>query len=106
MKHVIARLEGSLRNVEDFEPLTVEDAKQQDTEVAEFREAIEVLKRHEDRIGYNAALLYDAYCKAVGGVAFNGDPLPDWEAFRADPSKQKQSDAWIEVARVAANDPR
>jgi hypothetical protein len=42
--------------------------------------------------------LYGTYCKAVGGIAFNGDPLPSWEQFRADPSKKKQSDAWWQVA--------
>ena len=46
----------------------------------------------------NADLLYSAYCKAVGGVAFNGDPLPEWTEFAADPSKQKQADAWRSAA--------
>lgn len=45
-----------------------------------------------------AGELYTAYCTAVGGKAFNGDPLPDWATFRADPSKQKQSDAWVATA--------
>lgn len=45
-----------------------------------------------------AAMLYDVYCKAVGGVAHDGTPLPDWTQFRADPTKQKQSQAWIAVA--------
>ena len=44
-----------------------------------------------------AGELYEAYCVAVGGKAFNGDPLPNWEAFLADPAKKKQSDAWIAV---------
>lgn len=48
-----------------------------------------------------AGKLYEEYCKAVGGKAFNGDVLPDWNSFRADPSKQKQSDAWVAVARQA-----
>lgn len=48
-----------------------------------------------------AGELYTTYCRAVGGKAFNGDPLPDWKTFRADPTKQKQSDAWLETARVA-----
>lgn len=25
--------------------------------------------------------LYETYCTAVGGVAFNGDKLPDWEGM-------------------------
>ncbi len=44
-----------------------------------------------------AGILYEEYCKEVGGKAYNGDPLPDWETFRADPYKKKQSDAWIAV---------
>ncbi len=48
-----------------------------------------------------AKLLYETYCREVGGKAFNGDPLPDWETFRSDPTKQKQSDAWMAVAKTA-----
>lgn len=42
--------------------------------------------------------LYTTYCAAVGGVAFNGDPLPDWATFAADPAKTKQSEAWLATA--------
>jgi hypothetical protein len=42
--------------------------------------------------------LYAAYCAAVGGVAFNGDPLPVWKEFAADPAKEKQSGAWLAAA--------
>ena len=45
--------------------------------------------------------LYTAYCKAVGGLAFNGDPLPDWKTFAADVTKKKQSDAWLAAAERA-----
>ena len=48
-----------------------------------------------------AGILYRRYCEGVGGKAFNGDPLPSWETFRADPEKQKQSDAWIATAEEA-----
>ena len=48
-----------------------------------------------------AGQLYETYCQAVGGKAFNGDPLPTWKEFRADPAKQKQSEAWIQVAQKA-----
>jgi hypothetical protein len=48
-----------------------------------------------------AGLLYGRYCSSVGGKAFNGAPLPDWKTFRADPSKQIQSNAWIDVANEA-----
>jgi hypothetical protein len=47
-----------------------------------------------------AARLYTAYRAAVGGKAFNGDPLPDWATFRSDPTKKLQSDAWIAAARA------
>jgi len=47
----------------------------------------------------HANLLYSVYCEAVGGVAFNGDPLPSWEDFAADPKKQLQADAWRSVAK-------
>lgn len=47
-----------------------------------------------------AGRMYDAYCEAVGGVAFNGDPLPKWSEFRADPNKTKQSDAWVTAAKA------
>lgn len=50
-----------------------------------------------------AGALYDKYCEAVGGVAFNGDPLPSWEDFKNDTKKKKQADAWREVAREAFN---
>lgn len=45
-----------------------------------------------------AGKLYETYCTSVGGKAFNGIALPSWETFRADPSKKKQSDAWVDVA--------
>lgn len=48
-----------------------------------------------------AEQLYESYCRAVGGVAFNGDALPEWDEFRADSSKQKQSDAWLATADCA-----
>jgi hypothetical protein len=48
-----------------------------------------------------AGEFYDTYCAAVGGKAFNGDPLPKSEEFLADPTKAKQADAWRAVARKA-----
>lgn len=55
------------------------------------------------RIDRNAIVeeLYQTYCSAVGGVAFNGDPLPDWKTFSGDPTKNKQSKAWLVVADKA-----
>ena len=57
-----------------------------------------------DDIENTAGLLYETYCTAVGGKAFNGDLLPRWETFRADLNKRKQSDAWVEVARKASDE--
>ena len=48
-----------------------------------------------------AGKLYETYCTEVGGKAFNGDILPGWKEFRADKSKKKQSDAWVQVAITA-----
>ena len=57
--------------------------------------------RTEQQIDDLANELYTVYCKAVGGKAFNGDALPDWRTFRADPAKMKQSEAWMATARAA-----
>jgi uncharacterized protein YfdQ (DUF2303 family) len=46
---------------------------------------------------------YSAYCAAVGGKAFNGDVLPNWAEFRADPNKKTQSDAWIVATCAGIN---
>jgi len=59
----------------------------------------------EEHVEHLASELYDDYCQAVGGKAFNGYPLPKWPEFRADESKQKQSDAWMTVARTALRIP-
>lgn len=48
-----------------------------------------------------AACLYEAYCGAVGGKAWNGDELPSWKEFSDDTSKAKQVTGWIIVAQVA-----
>lgn len=48
-----------------------------------------------------AAELYSTYCQSVGGVAYNGDPLPTWEEFIADPAKATQAEGWVDVAREA-----
>tara|TARA_R110002153_G_scaffold113986_2_gene256559 strand:+ start:726 stop:1118 length:393 start_codon:yes stop_codon:yes gene_type:complete len=56
---------------------------------------------HQDNIDISAERFYSTYCKEVGGVAFNGDPLPTWDEFSKDESKTKQSDAWKAVATDA-----
>lgn len=43
------------------------------------------------------AYLYQTYCEKVGGVAFNGDKLPTWEEFEADPAKQKSAAGWLGI---------
>jgi len=45
----------------------------------------------------NAGILYTLYCEEVGGKAYNGDPLPDWENFRKDPAKAVQANAWRQL---------
>jgi hypothetical protein len=50
-----------------------------------------------------AARLYTTYCQAVGGKAFNGDPLPAWEVFVRDEWKQLQAEGWRAVAREAGS---
>jgi len=50
---------------------------------------------------YLARRLYDVYCEAVGGKAFNGDPLPKSEEFFNDESKRKQANAWLAASGEA-----
>lgn len=47
-----------------------------------------------------AHALYEEYCGSVGGVAYNGDPLPSWPEFASDPEKETQVTAWRHVASV------
>ena len=48
-----------------------------------------------------AILLYDTYCAAVGGKAWDGRPLPTGAEFMADPTKKLQADGWRAVAEKA-----
>ncbi len=48
-----------------------------------------------------AKYLYETYCTHVGGRAFNGDALPDWETFSGDPEKTTQASAWRALAADA-----
>lgn len=50
-----------------------------------------------------AHLLYNDYCNAVGGKAFNGDNLPKADEFFNDETKTKQANAWRDVATSAIN---
>lgn len=49
-----------------------------------------------------AGKLYTRYCAVVGGVAYDGKPLPGWEEFSRDPKKAVQWNGWVEVARLAS----
>lgn len=42
--------------------------------------------------------LYDVYCEAVGGHAYDGKLLPGSKEFFEDPAKEKQANAWRAVA--------
>lgn len=48
-----------------------------------------------------AKAAYNKYCASVGGVAFNGDPLPLWDEFSRDEKKAKQANAWLDAAEAA-----
>jgi len=54
-----------------------------------------------ERLAY---LMYDEYCAAVGGKAFNGDDLPVSTEFFNDVNKTKQANAWRSAAKVAIDD--
>lgn len=56
----------------------------------------QIVEEHANR-------LYTVYCKAVGGYASNGDPLPTWAEFSVDPKKEKQADAWRTIAEESLN---
>ena len=47
-----------------------------------------------------AERLYTVYCEAVGGVAYDGKPLPNWAEFSTDPGKEKQANGWRQAARA------
>jgi hypothetical protein len=46
--------------------------------------------------------LYETYAAAVGGKAFNGDPLPAWLVMQQDPNKQTQVKGWIAIGDAVA----
>lgn len=48
-------------------------------------------------------LAWDTYSKAVGGKAFNGDPLPTWEDMKKDDKKQNLVEAWKKTAKAVAD---
>lgn len=50
-----------------------------------------------------AKKMYDDYCEAGGGKAFNGDNLPKSDEFFSDKTKTKQANAWRKAAETAFN---
>lgn len=50
-----------------------------------------------------ARAMYDTYCEAVGGKAWNGQPLPGSGEFFADPAKKVQADGWRAAAATATD---
>lgn len=49
-----------------------------------------------------AGMFYSHWWREVGGTTSGGEDVQSWENFRADPKKKRQSNAWVEVARLAA----
>ena len=64
-----------------------------------FAEGKEVT--HESMVLELAEILYEANKKAVGGKAYNGDPLPTWAEFYADPNKKRQIGGWMAASEAA-----
>ena len=51
-----------------------------------------------------AKKLWESYCVSVEGTAIDNAILPDWETFRNDPAKKRQSDGWVAMARTLIGD--
>ena len=51
-----------------------------------------------------AKKLWESYCDRVQGTAVDNAVLPDWETFRKDPAKKRQSDGWVAMARTLIGD--
>lgn len=82
-----------MSNIEKF--LAAEDP----THIAYYKEQMENDTKVEE-LDYNeelAEIAYTAYSDAVGGVNFQGDPLPTWKVFSVDQTKAKQVNAWRAV---------
>lgn len=48
-----------------------------------------------------AMAMYDEYCAAVGGKAYDGRPLPTAAEFFDDDTKRKQARGWFAAASKA-----
>lgn len=88
-----------------FSPLLGEPAS---FEIRRLIDTIHALKSGNTKQKYKpttneiAEKLYTQYCRSVGFVAFNGNTLPTWEEFSKDESKSKQTNAWLDVAKLAS----
>lgn len=70
-----------------------------DEQVRAFAKAVSDKRKQITYTNEDAArCIYTEYCRQVGGKAFNGDPLPDWDKFTADPAKSRQVNAWRAAA--------
>jgi hypothetical protein len=49
-----------------------------------------------------AGRFYTAYRTSVGGLSFNGTPLPNWDQLVTDPTAEKVVKGWRAVAGTAA----
>lgn len=47
-----------------------------------------------------AHLMYDEFCAAVGGTSFDGAPLLKSAELFGDPTKEKQANAWRQIAKT------
>lgn len=56
-----------------------------------------------DSLEASAQAAWTAYSSAVGGKAFNGDPLPTWEVMVADPNKKHLVAGWRAAANAAVS---
>lgn len=54
-----------------------------------------------DQLMKLAGVLYTAFRQEVGGVVIDGDAWPSWDKLCASPSKQKQVNGWVNVAKAA-----
>ncbi len=58
-------------------------------------------RRRKNKMDKNlGGIAYDAYCKSVGGVSWNGDKLPTWDEMCLDEKKQKLVVAWCASAEA------
>ena len=58
---------------------------------------------NSDMLDQTTAAAWNEYREVVGGVAYNGDPLPTWDQFRDDPNKAVQVKAWRRAVYESTN---